>query len=365
MDRLPHRPGRRPHGREPAASFTVPGLVSTRVLDADLAALLWLMLDGNVPLVVAESPAVIRAFRSPDAAPEPIDDEREASDAARAVLDAFLDLLPPAVTRLDLDGADETFSWLGDVAALGGAALGHDLEPVASPGGGRVGSAGDGVTMPSLALPPQRLAPPETTFLVAGEIGPDDHADMSGPRARLLLRALARGYGLGATVRADSLERVLVALGAPPTSASADELRRLGIVLVLDVPAHARADRVPPVERRQCAGPAPAGEPDGSWRVVACHFVRPLDRDVAGHVQRRPPAVLAAWDDAHERLEHFEWGVTAELAMRVGLSRDEFEREQIGRSRTLASLAASGPVAPDALHALLARRSRSTTGGDA
>ncbi len=139
MDRLPHHPGRRPRGREPVASFTVPGLVSARVLDADLASPLWLTLDGNVPLFVAGSPAL--AAGSPG--------------APRAFLETFLDLLPPTVTRLDLDGPRETLSWLGDVAP-----------------------------------PPQRLAPPETTFLVAGELGRDEEAGMSGPATPNALHAL-------------------------------------------------------------------------------------------------------------------------------------------------------------------------------
>ncbi len=305
MDRPPQDAGRWPPEREPSPAVTVPGLVAQHVLDAELAALLWIMVEGNVPLVAVAA---------------------EPDDAPRTLLEAFLDLLPPVAQRLDLRGAGETFDWLGDAAALGWE-----------------------VPEPALALPAARPAPPETTYLVAGEPAADDPGALSGIAVRTLVRALQRGYGLAATIRADSLQQVLVRLGAPPASLEPDELRRLGIVLVM----------------RRLA-PGPAGEADlAGWRVMACHYVRPLERDVAGHLQRRPPAILATLDPARDALEHFEWGVTAELAMRVGLARDEFEYEHLQRSRLIAALVASGRTSREVLETLRARRSGPRTGGDA
>ena len=356
MNPLAQGPGRWSRARVPPAALTVPGLVASRVLDAELAALLWITVEANVPLIVAAGE---------DEAP------------SRGVMGAFLDLLPATVERVELQGPHETFDWLGDAAALGW--TGDDDEPSVGQTGGRP-SHGTGI-----ALPPRRMVPPETSYLVAGELGSGPGADIAGSRARLLIRALQRGYGLGATVRADSLEQVLVHLSAPPASASADELRRLGIVLVLD-----RADRGANVEsatrrhgptRDGTASTAAASKPGhvsgesappatdgpehgvGGWRAGACHYVRPLELDAAGHLQRRPPAVLATWDPHHDQLEHFEWGVTAELAMRVGLARDEFEKEHAARTRILAALVAAGRTSPDALHQLLEQRSRQGAGG--
>ncbi len=361
MNPLAQGPGRWFPGRVPPAAFTVPGLVASRVLDAELAALLWITVEANVPLIVAAE---------------------EGEAPARDVLAAFLDLLPPGVERVELQGPQETFDWLGDAAALGW--TGDDEEPVAGQAGGGP-SRGTGI-----ALPPRRMVPPETSYLVAGELGDAPGADIGGSRARLLIRALQRGYGLGATVRADSLEQVLVHLAAPPASVSADELRRLGIVLVL-----ARADlgtTVEPTPQRRDAAAggadrdgtsgtvaspthvhAPAGSAPASargpgfgaegWRAGACHYVRPLELDAAGHLQRRPPAVLATWDPHRDQLEHFEWGVTAELAMRVGLARDDFEKEHVARTRIMAALVAAGRTSPEALHQLLEQRSRQGAGG--
>ena len=69
----------------------------------------------------------------------------------------------------------------------------------------------------------------------------------------------------------------------------ADEVRDLGIVLVLR---------------------------DG--RVVAAHYIRPVERDGAGHLQRRPPALLAAWSADAPAPDHFYWAITDELATRAG-----------------------------------------------
>ncbi len=335
MDRLPQGPGRWSPAREPSASITVPSLVAARVLDPELAALLWITIEANLPLVVADT---------------------HVPTFACAVLDAFLDLLPPPTGRVELQGDRETFDWLADAEALG-------WEPE---GTGHTGSGmAAGGPGPRLALPPRRPAPPETTCLVAGEIGADAPAAISGTRTRVLIRSLQRGYGLAATIRAASLEQVFTILSSPPASVSADELRRLGVVVVLgrasvSRAAHATDGEAPGGSGRETGTLDPAG-----FRVVACHYVRPLERDVAGHLQRRPPAVLATWDRERDVLEHYEWGITAELAMRVGLSRDEFEHEHVARSRLVAGLVASGRTSPEALHVLLAQRPRPRTGGEA
>lgn len=118
----------------------------------------------------------------------------------------------------------------------------------------------------------------------------------------------------GGVLLADSLEEVLRLSGAPG-GAIPDELRELGIVVIV-------------------------GEVDGWARVMAAHYIRRLERDAGGHLQRRPPAVLAAWDQADGRLEHFWWAITADLADHAGTSGDELERRQADRAEFLRALAA-------------------------
>jgi hypothetical protein len=100
-----------------------------------------------------------------------------------------------------------------------------------------------------------------------------------------------------------SLEDVLRVLGG--SSEISDDTRDLGVVLVFN---------------------------DG--RLSIAHFVRPVERDGAGHLQRRPPAVLSA-RGATGALDHFYWAYTDELASRAGMTRHELEDEQRARASRL------------------------------
>lgn len=119
----------------------------------------------------------------------------------------------------------------------------------------------------------------------------------------------------GGVVIGSSLEDVLRVLGAAagPAGELADETRDLGVVLVVD-----------------------------GGRLKVAHYIRPVERDAAGHLQRRPPAVLSARNSASGRLDQFYWAFTDELASRAGMTRDEFEREHEARA---AGLAATDPGA--------------------
>lgn len=333
-----------PARRNSAEATSLVGFVAACTLDAELGALVWLMADAHVPLVVACA---------------------EPAGPAADLLGSFVNLLGPGTIRLELRGEAETFDWIGDAASLGW----PGDEPVPGP------TSGFELHLArALALPPRRVAPPETTFLLAGELGAQRPATTWGARARTTVRALQRGYGMGAVIRAGSLEQVFVELAEPPASLGADELRRLGVVLVLH-----RADGASGPHRIRAQGgrsprelAAPPADSDAlraadpsRWRVAACHYVRPLERDGAGHVQRRPPAILATWDPTRDAFEHFAWGVTAELAMRVGLPRDEFEREHTARTRLISALLDAGRTSTEELQAALAERAGPGRGGEA
>jgi hypothetical protein len=260
-------------------------LIRAGMIDAELAALVWLLLEARVPLIVA-------AERS--------------RTGKTTLLQALLDFLPPGGQRRELDGVAETFDWLPHARELGW----HQAATPAAP-----------------AAP----ADPTTTWLIAQELS--DHAPMYvwGDTARVALRAVSLGFGLGATIHADSLEEVFDALHRPPVAMTDDELTRLGVVLIL------RAYPPPPGDVE--AGPA--------RRVVAAHYVRPLARDAHGHVQRLGPAVLATWDEREDEFEHFSWGILAELAERTGRRAGDFEQELERRRDYLDGLAAAGVVGVD------------------
>ncbi len=136
------------------------------------------------------------------------------------------------------------------------------------------------------------------------------------------------GVGLGVTLGARDLKAVLERL-SPVDGLPADAIRRLGIVVIV--------------------------ESTGSGtRVVAMHFLRPTERDARGHVQRRPPAVLATWDPDADAHEHFAWGVTPELADRVDRAQADFEERQRDRATFIAQEAKRRRAWPDAAREYLA-----------
>ena len=253
-------------------------LIRAGTLDAELVATLWLLIEGHVPFIVAAQ-------------------ERRAGKST--LLHALLDLLAPGVRSVELAGAMETFDWLPQAPELGW------RRPAHMP------------AHPTRGQPPIR---PESTVLLIPELSDHLPSYTWGAEARVAIRAASIGYGLAATIHADTLEEVFEALRRPPVLIGDDELSRLGVVLVL---------------RR-------VG--DGMRRVVAAHYVRPTARDEHGHVQRLGPAVLATWDSTQDRFEHFGWGITPELALRVGRKPGDFEHEVESRRDYLAGLAEAGIV---------------------
>jgi hypothetical protein len=229
-------------------------LVREHLLDAELAATAWILVEGGVPVVVAG-----------------------ATSTARRLLDALLAGVAPGTHIAYLTGADEDFAWLPQASELGW--------------------AGSATTKPRDGAPLQ----PTSTRLVA-----DIAEDATwGERARIAVRAASIGYALAATIDADSLETVFQTLKAAPIRVTDDELTRLGLVLVI-----------------------------AEDRVIAAHYVRPLARDEHGHTQRLGPAVLATHDPDTDRFEHFGWGITPELAVRIGQRAGDLEME-IDRRREL------------------------------
>jgi hypothetical protein len=254
-------------------------LIHRGVLDAELAALAWVLLEARLPLIVA---GLARGA------------------GKTTVFEALLDFLPVTARRVDLAGADEDFAWLPEAGTLGW----------------RAADAPDG-DRPAAAIP----VTPAASYLVAAELSAHLPLYTWGAAARTLVRAASIGYGIGATIHADRLEDVH------------DELTYLGLIVVV------RAER----------------GPDGHVhrRVVAAHYARPVGRDEHGHVQRLPPAVVAARDERTDRLEHFAWGVMPELAIRLGRRAGDLERDQAERAAVLGRLAEEGVVDVDSVRAVI------------
>lgn len=163
------------------------------------------------------------------------------------------------------------------------------------------------------------LAEAGLPLVVAGRPGVGRHSLAAAFGALVEASGVAGGGDVRQrVVEADSLEEVLGPGSAQPGAVIADQLRGLGLVLVL----------------RDVA--------DTGRRLISAHYLRPVERDAAGHLQHRPPALLAAWDAGHDRLDHFWWGVTSELADRAGRAIADFERAHAERAALLRDLAAAG-----------------------
>jgi type IV secretory pathway ATPase VirB11/archaellum biosynthesis ATPase len=264
---------------QPAVPASIVELVRDGVLDAELAALAWMTMEAGLPVVVAGEPA----------------------DARGPVRDDLLDLLPPAARVVRLAGDAETFSWMAEAVELGWR---HDGRWAPAAGSDRI-----------------RAGARDAPVILVADLDGDEPGGTWGEPARLMIRALALGYGAAATAGGTRLEEVLGRLAAGPVEAIDDELTRLGIVLIL--------------------GPDDAG----AVRVLAAHYLRPVARDVHGHIQRLPPAVLATWNGRTGRFDHFAWGVVGELAERTGRRPVDFEREQAIRARSISSHATGGTPA--------------------
>jgi len=259
-------------------------LIGSGVLDAELAATVWLLLEAQVPIVVAASAQHV---------------------GKTTLLTALLDFVAPSSRVVALAGEDETFDWLPQASELGW------------PGVARPAATGSDPVRPS------------TTVLLAHELSDHTPAYTWGAAARVAIRAASIGYGLAATIHADSLDEVFDRLRRPPVRLADDELSHLGVVLIA----------------RQLD--------DGRRRVVAAHYVRPMVRDQQGHLQRLGPAVLATWNPIEDAFEQFGWGITPELARRVGRRAGDFEIELERRRTVLETLLGAGTTEPDAVRAAI------------
>jgi hypothetical protein len=205
--------------------------------------------------------------------------------ACASVLDALGRLLPDGARRARAR-PDDDFEWLPEAVELGWR---RDRDSTAGP------------------APARRIDPSDGVIIVHGLASP---GGVEGERARVVVRALALGYGLLATMAGDGLDDALETLHRPPVATDPDERARLGVVLVV-------------------------ADEGGIPRVTAAHYVRPVALDTHGHVQRQPPAVLATWSPGFGRWDHFAWGVLPDLAGRLGVRPVDLEREQARRAAAL------------------------------
>ena len=119
--------------------------------------------------------------------------------------------------------------------------------------------------------------------------------------ARTALRALSRGFPAIIQARGTGLAELLDALRADPHRVPEDDLRRLGLVLCLD-----------------------------ATNLTAAHLMRSAETG-----DRRPPALLAVWDEMRAVWDDFAWAAVPELAERCGVSQAAYEVRHAERRQIL------------------------------
>ncbi len=242
--------------------LTITELIAAGSLDPRVAGLLWVALERRASLLVAAGP----------------------NGAGKTVLlSALLAFLPPHVQRVHLRGMAETFDFLAH-------------------------------------------ADPANTYLLCNELSDHLPIYLWGRPARRLFELLPQGFGLGATLHADSVEEVLAVLRAPPLAIPAALLAQVALVAVLAV-------------RRQGAGL--------QRRLATLHC---LDY-TAGALVARP---LAVWDQNRDTYHYEAEAHLGPLARRLGLAPGQLAQRAAARARFLAALVARGTLAPDGVRAALA-----------
>jgi hypothetical protein len=223
-------------------------LLRGRVLDAELAALLWLLLDARTPLVVVGADPV----------------------ACDLVVGGVRGLLPETARLMEV-APDDDFEWLPEAAELGWRR--DRRESV------------DRATWTQTAA---MLTAADGVLLVRGLGAP---GGVGGARARIVVRALTLGYGMLATMAGEGLEDALNTLHAPEIGTDPDERSRLGVVLAMGDAGGSRvtaAHYVRPVAldtHGHVQRPAPAIL--ATWNVGAArwdHFAWGVLPDIAGRL---------------------------------------------------------------------------------
>ena len=147
--------------------LSIVDIVRNGTLSAELAAMLWLLVEAKTSILVASGPQFA---------------------GKTTVLTSVLDLAPPRYTMLQTRGRDEDFSFLNG-------------------------------------------ANPESTYVLVPELSDHTPAYLWGGSLGVLFDVLGRGYSLGATMHSDHPQDVVRQLTAAPVSVPSGDLHRMEVVV--------------------------------------------------------------------------------------------------------------------------------------
>jgi hypothetical protein len=270
---------------EPPTPMSAVELIGTPAIDARLMATLW--------AVVERRRGVMLSSEAPQA-------------GKTTLLSALVDFLPDATTGIFVRGWWEEYDWLDEI-------------------------------------------PAGTGYLLINEMS--DHLPIYvwGRNAKGALELAGRGYGLGATMHADSLDEAIETLR---DGVGATDTDLAGLTVYLQFSAY----RTPAGTYRRCeeAWHLRSG-PDGALAPVRLAAIEGGRSPRLTGAQRLPvPPVLRTDGGRGARPFVHEPGGYAALSATLGLSSDAFERELEHRSAYLGRLADQGICEPPEVAAALA-----------
>lgn len=243
--------------------LSVVQLITAGNFDARTAATLWLLIERRASLIVAA----------------------EAPGAGKTTtLTALSDFLPPGTRRLHLRGWAETFAFVGE-------------------------------------------ADPDHSYILCNEISAHLPVYLWGRNVGRLFAAVAAGYGMGATMHAESLEEVVGALEGYPLGVPRAAIARVALVMLLAVDY---------IDRR------PRRRLDALWLLRRAGVGDDLD-----------PVPLAWWDAERGSVAH-AIDLPPGLPRRAGLSAAAFADERDRRAAFLGDLAERGVYSAEAVRLALA-----------
>lgn len=147
--------------------LTILGLISNETLSAELAALLWLLVEHKTSILTAAEPQLA---------------------GKTTLLTALLDLMPPQYNSVLTRGKAEDFSFLADTDAA-------------------------------------------SAYILVPELSDHTPAYLWGDSVRTLFDALENGYSMAATMHADAPEHVTHMLRQPPVNIPGELLHHVGVVI--------------------------------------------------------------------------------------------------------------------------------------
>ncbi len=267
---------------QPPVPLSIMQIIDAGSTDTDMMAVLWAMLARRASVLVAAEPPMA---------------------GKTTTLTALLDLTPPGTRRVYLRGHYETFDFLRD---------------------------------------PQY--DPSRTYVLANEMSDHLAVYLWGSRVYKTFELLEKGYAIGSTMHAETVQDVIAILDSDPLNVPARWIARLTLVINLYVsstygygPSVRRFYSVHMLEPEDGSEGERAGE-------ARTNISRATVAGACSPVPGVRPILLSQWDRAGDRFVHCFHvpEVQARLAAWAGLSPQEWAADVSRRRAYLDKMAADG-----------------------